>query len=313
MRLLLPRRMCARSHIRSGCRCRFSSQLMILIATPLLAVACLSGPIHGAAPPSPVCSCTECCCSTAQSRRQCAAESGNFSVRSFLGGPAAVDVAQHCNLVCDQLRRNLFGLEAAAHWTPACKVVLHATRQDYSDAVGQGASQTVGSSAISISGGRVTQRRIDLLATNAEQGLAALPHELVHVLFADAFPNDPPSKWAEEGLALLVDPADKRARHARDLESALRTHSTLPLDRFLSDVDYPASSQRAVFYAQSMSLVEYFTELDSPKEFVRYLRLSAEMGQDHALEAVYRLDRRELERRWRQRDTVIQLVGIESR
>jgi hypothetical protein len=233
-------------------------------------------------------------------------------VRSFVGGPAAADVAQQCESLSAQLRRDVFGLEATTRWQPKCKVVLHATRQDYATAVGRGASQTVGSSAISISGGRVTQRRIDLLVVNAEQGLSALPHELVHVLFVDAFPNDPPPKWAEEGLALTMDPADKRARHARDLETVLRARSTIPLGRLLADVEYPATSQRAAFYGQSLSLVDYFLQLDSPKEFVRYLKFSAELGQDRALRAVYAMDQRELEQRWWQQASGIRLAGVET-
>ena len=129
-----------------------------------------------------------------------------------------------------------------------------------------------------------------------------MPHEMVHVLFVDAFPSDPPPKWAEEGLALLMDPADKRARHAHDLEVAIRAHSTLPLGRLLVGVDYPATSQRAVFYGESMSLVDYLTHLESPKEFVRYLKLATDAGQDLALQTVYGIDRRELEHSWWQRD-----------
>jgi hypothetical protein len=200
----------------------------------------------------------------------------------------------------------------ANRWQPKCKIVLHADRQEYVNTVGRGASQTVGSSAISLSGGRVTRRRIDLLAVDVDQGLSALPHELVHVLFADAFPTTAPPKWAEEGLALLMDSSDKRSRHARDLDTAFRAHSTIPLERLLSDVGYPATSQRAAFYGQSMSLVDYFIQLDSPKEFVRYLGLSAERGQDYALQAVYGMDRRDLEQRWLQYTVGIQLAGAET-
>ncbi len=159
----------------------------------------------------------------------------------------------------------------------------------------------------------MTQRRVDLLAVDAVQGLSAMPHEMVHVLFVDAFPSDPPPKWAEEGLALLMDPADKRARHAHDLEVAIRAHSTLPLGRLLVGVDYPATSQRAVFYGESMSLVDYLTHLESPKEFVRYLKLATDRGQDRALQTVYGIDRRELEHSWWQRATGIQLASVESR
>jgi hypothetical protein len=272
----------------------------------------IGGVAHGTASAAVPCSCEVCRCSIAQTRQQCAAESSNFAVRSFVGGPNAKDVLQHCESVCSQLRGGVFGIDARARWQPKCKVFLYATRQDYLNAVGSGAAQTVGNSAITFSAGRVTQRRINLLASNAEQRLSALPHELVHVLFADAFPKNPPPKWAEEGLALSMDPADKQARHARDLEAALRSRSTLPLARLVADVDYPATTQRAAFYAQSLSLVEFLTQCESPKEFVRFVKLSTERGHDRALREVYSMDSRELESRWRRQISGPHLAIVDS-
>jgi hypothetical protein len=310
----LARGVCADPHTHTEpCRRFRKISIRLVAATHLLAAVYVCAIASADGPRNPLCTCVDCRCSTALTQQHCAAESQNFVVRSFLGGPAASDVAEKCESVCGQLRRDVFGLGAAAHWQPKCRVVLHATRQDYLRAVGPGASQTVGTSAISISGGRVTQRRIALLAVDAAQGLSAMPHEMVHVLFVDAFPNDPPPKWAEEGVALLMDPADKRARHAHDLEAALRAHSTLPLRRFLDDVEYPATPERAAFYGQSMSLVDYFMRLSSPKDFIRYLHLSATRGQETALRTVYQFDSSELERRWWQHATGIQLAAAEAR
>jgi len=120
----------------------------------------------------------------------------------------------------------------------------------------------------------------------------------VHVLFADAFPKTAPPKWAEEGMALLFDPPDKKARHERDLDVAIRSNTTLSLDRLLADVDYPSASHRAAFYAQSLSLAEHMTRLNSPKDFVRFASLSTQHGPDHALSVVYKMDARQLGPSW---------------
>ena len=226
------------------------------------------------------------------------ASSTNFDARSFAGGPNAVAVARHCEQVCAKLREQVFALDNDVRWQPKCKVVLHGSRGDYLRAVGKNAAQTVGSSVISISSGRVTQRRIDLLVEDSKQGLSALPHELVHVLFVDVFPTTAPPKWVEEGLALSMDTPDKRARHGRDLDAALRTRTTLPLKRLLADVEYPAATQRAAFYAQSLSLVEYLSGQASPREFLEFARLSTTHGSEHALAEVYQLDADQLERNW---------------
>jgi hypothetical protein len=131
-----------------------------------------------------------------------------------------------------------------------------------------------------------------------QQELAALPHEMVHILFADAFRTTAPPKWAEEGLALSMDTADKRARHGRDLDDALRTRTILPLKRLLADAGYPAAEQRAAFYSQSLSLVEYLTEKASPREFMRFAKLSTTHGADHALAEVYQMDAEQLDHHW---------------
>ena len=239
-----------------------------------------------------------CECSMAASRNDSVAESPNFVITSFVNGPKAADVANHCESICSYLRANVFDLSPNARWQPKCHVVFHNSREAYKRTVGTSGSQTIGSSTITFVGGRVSQRRIDLLAVNWKQGLSALPHELVHILFADAFPKTAPPKWAEEGMALLFDPPDKKARHERDLDLAISSNTTLSLDRLLADVDYPSASRRAAFYAQSLSLVDYMTRLNSPKDFVRFASLSTQYGPDHALSVVYKMDAKQLGRSW---------------
>ncbi len=296
MRIYSARRVCA---IRHTCQVyRHRSLLFLAIATSALLVELVRN--------ATLCVATEwaclpvCRCSSAASQGDCLAESTEFVVRSFVNGPRAGDVARHCDTVCKQLRTDVFNVPDTVRWRPKCNIVLHATRKSYLSAVERGGSQTIGSSTISLRGGRVTQRRIDLLAEHPEQGLAALPHELVHILFADACPTTTPPKWAEEGLALLFDPADKRVRHRRDLNTALQNRTSLSLNRLLTDIDYPVAAQRAAFYAQSLSLVEYLTQLESPTEFVQFAKLSTERGPNHALSEIYGLNTRELERRWKQ-------------
>jgi hypothetical protein len=147
--------------------------------------------------------------------------------------------------------------------------------------------------------GRIFKRRIDLLGEDRDWALSALPHELVHVLLAEHFPNAAPPRWAEEGFALLADAHDKRSRHRRDLHQALRTKTTMPLQKLFSTGNYPTSWQRAVFYGQSLSLVEYLVLLDTPQQFVRFVGLAMDTGHDRALKAIYGINGLgDLERRW---------------
>jgi len=227
------------------------------------------------------------------------AESEHFVVTSYRGGPHARDTASRCEAICAGLRRDSLGHPEPIVWQSKCRVILHSTRIGYRRATGQGSGQTVGSSVITFRDGRVMQRRIDLLAENVDQALSALPHEMTHVLLADVFPTSPPPKWAEEGLALLSDPVDKRARHARDLRHALQTNTMLPLASFFLDTEYPPTGDRGVFYAQSMSLAGYLVELDSPQRFVEFVELSQDVGHIAALQRVYDIrGLEELESQW---------------
>ena len=228
-------------------------------------------------------------------------ESNNFLVRSYLAQPQADEDARHCESLCCELHKTLLGEEESRVWEPKCEVVLHPSRASYLKSVGSGGAQTVGSSAIRIQSGKVLHRRIDLLAEDRSRALSALRHELIHVLFAELYPNTMPPRWAEEGLALLNDSEDKQARHLNDLRQAVEANTTIPLNRLLATADYPTGWQRAVFYGQSMSVVEYLTQLNTPDQFLRFVQLNLEAGHGHALRTVYKVDSLDdLERGWRE-------------
>lgn len=289
-----------RHRLRAICRLPLGPRQLLLAFAALLAVPlAMVGRAAHAVESLEALSVRKCSYTPAAARSDCHNTQTNFVVRSYVGGPHARDVARHCEQICSHLKSTVFHLKSGARWNPKCLVVLHASKSSYLAAVGRNGAQTIGSSTISLSGGRVTQRRIDLLAINVDQGLAALPHELVHVLFVDVFPTRVPPKWAEEGLALVMDSAEKQSRHRRDLDDAVRAHSTLPVSRLLADENYPSLAQRAAFYGQSLSLVEYLMQQAPPADFVRFVKLSVERGADRALVEVYHSSAVELERDWR--------------
>ncbi|RIK74656.1 MAG: hypothetical protein DCC68_22630 [Planctomycetota bacterium] len=138
------------------------------------------------------------------------------------------------------------------------------------------------------------------MATDPEHALDALSHELIHVLFADLFPDSVPPRWAEEGLALLNDPADKQARHRHDLRIALHTGNAIPLSRLFDSANDATVSQRAIYYGQSLSLADYLTQIDEPERFVQFVQACVESGHERALNTVYGIAGvADLERRWR--------------
>ncbi len=238
-------------------------------------------------------------------------ESANFSVRHLGPRPSAKAIANECEQIRASLHLRLLGKESAPAWQPKCMVVLHATRPSYLQAVGPGGGQTVGSSLVRSNVGSVVERRIDLLVEDHDKGLAALPHEMVHVLLGEVFPDAPVPHWAEEGLATLEDSADKRRRHLRDLHHAYLTDSMFPLNSLFAENTYPTGHQRAVFYGQSMSVVDFLRQQGEPHGFLHFVQESKRNGYDRALATVYGIQNvRELEARWR-RHVTSQLTAME--
>jgi hypothetical protein len=248
-----------------------------------------------------LCSCPTVCRSTAQ---PVAAQqywqlyhSANFTVccpRS-LDGHAAV-------LQCESLRRTLSEKwlgTAVDDWASRCYVVLHPTATTYVQAAGRGSEHTAGCSTVKELGGRVLSRRIDLRLDRPDPLSRTLPHELTHVVLADAIVGHKLPRWADEGMAMLADPQDKREGHHRDLIVALSRGAALRLPEMLTMDDYPEPQQTAAFYGQSLSLVEFLIQRKGSLTLQQFLASAARDGYQKALDETYGIrDAHELERLW---------------
>jgi hypothetical protein len=203
---------------------------------------------------------------------------------------------------CEALRRSLSEKWVGAavdDWPGRCYVVLHPTATTYVQAAGRGSEHTAGCSTVKELNGRVLSRRIDLRLDRPDPLARALPHELTHVVLADVVAHHKLPRWADEGMAMLADPQDKREGHRRDLVAALDRGGALRLAGLLSLDTYPEPQQTAAFYGQSLSLVEFLVERKGALALQRFLVRTAELGYSHALDEVYGIrDVYELERLW---------------
>ena len=122
----------------------------------------------------------------------------------------------------------------------------------------------------------------------------------MHVVMAEECAACELPVWADEGMALMADPAAKRELHLRDLRSAYRSNTICPLAQFLSSASYPCRQNIAVFYGQSLSIVQFLVDRKSAPQFLRFLRLAGQAGYDSALRSCYGIDGvADLERQWR--------------
>jgi peptidase MA superfamily protein len=145
--------------------------------------------------------------------------------------------------------------------------------------------------------GRITARRIDLRSDGCDPLAAALPHELTHIVVADHFRDRPLPRWADEGMAVTADTAEKQAGHQRDLFNAIASGERIRLATLLNQDGYHGNA--AAFYAQSMSVVSWLIRLESEATFVKFVDRAMEAGYDVALQDFYGVASvEELERRW---------------
>lgn len=208
-------------------------------------------------------------------------------------------MAEACEGLRDKLVRQWLGPVEPAEWNPKCELVLHPTEAAYLREVGSGSRNTVASSLIDSKQGRISLRRIDVLATKPGWERASLAHELMHVVLADCFSGKQLPRWIDEGVAVLADPLEKQERHLRDLRTAMASRSEFRLMELLTLSDYPASRRWGTFYGQSASLVRYLLDQATTEQFVEFVQLAQSQGYEHGLRHVYGIGIAELEHRWR--------------
>src|SRR5262249_35374132 len=117
-----------------------------------------------------------------------------------------------------EVSRKWFGNDGE-DWSPRCDVYLHATAQRYSQQTGIRADSP-GHSRIQLdpSAKRVASRRIEVHCENREGLLSqVIPHETTHVVLAGYFSGQRLPRWADEGMAVLTEPAQRVEKFRREL------------------------------------------------------------------------------------------------
>jgi hypothetical protein len=213
-------------------------------------------------------------------------ETRNFRIHSFGGRQLDPQIADRCEAVRAQIAGNWFPADADQAWAPKCTLVLHGTRAGYRSAVGQMSDCTVASCTTQVASDAAIERRIDVCAS--EPGwLEYLPHEITHVMTIGRLTTGTFPRWADEGMALVADPANKRAAHGRDLQLSLGSGHQFRMVELLVLADYPSVDRLGIFYGQSLSVVDFLLDRGGKQKFVEFVKRSASGGYDSALRTTY--------------------------
>lgn len=226
-------------------------------------------------------------------------ETANFRIYGIGGLTYAAQLGRDFESLRGRLCRIWLGHGGSQAWSPKCEIVVHATAVGYAKATGQDRFVTLGASTIETERGRISRRRIDICAEQSGWFAAVVPHELTHVILADEFVANELPGWADEGMATLADTAAKQVLHQGDLEAGYRQGGVFRLAEFVSQTAYPSAERIPVFYGQSVSLVRFLVDRNSPAAFVRFLHAAKRAGYDRALSECYDIQNlAELERQW---------------
>ncbi len=224
--------------------------------------------------------------------------STNFHVCSLRGTAEAQATAERCEEVRASLTRT-WQFSEQGTWSPKCQVVLYPSASPYVAAIGPGSETSFGSSLVRPATGTITSRRIDLRTDSPDYLVAALPHEMCHLLIADRFRNRPAPLWYDEGLALLMDKPEKLKLHERDLRDGLRKGTAFRLSEILAAESYPEAHRVPVFYGQCAALTQLLLTEGEPRKIHAFAERLTSLGANAALRATYDIPNfNKLERKW---------------
>jgi hypothetical protein len=203
------------------------------------------------------------------------AETTSFRIFHTQGQETAERAAQVAERTRAAMSRKWFADATPATWSPRCDIYLHATAADYARATGA-PTASPGHSTLSLDGGRVIIRRIDLRCDDPNMLNGVLPHETTHVVLAGRFGLHHVPRWADEGAAVLSEPQDRVNQHLHNLPMHRRDGELFGVGQLMQMDKYPEPKLVGTFYAQSVSLVDYLSKRKGPQVFTAFLRDSLE-------------------------------------
>lgn len=217
-------------------------------------------------------------------------ESSNFRCWSQLPDDDAIRLTQSCELWRSRIRETWLTRPEQRTWTPKCEVYVHPTIGAYTRTLRRPGDTSVGSTMMNFDQGRPVLRRIDLRADAADWSNAALPHELTHVVLGDRFGGRALPRWADEGIAMLSESADKHRVRLENLQDLVTSSRTMAIFDVVTTARLPAPHQRDAFYGQSLGLCSLLVRKRSAARFADFVEDAITSNVELALKKNYSID-----------------------
>jgi hypothetical protein len=226
-------------------------------------------------------------------------DTANFRCWSQLPEADARRLAESCEVWRSRLRSAWITKADSSDWTPKCEVYIHPNQAAYNQTLRRPGDASVGTTAMNFDQGRTVYRRIDVRADASDWSNAALPHELTHVVLGERFGGHALPRWADEGIAMLSESAEKHRERLENFQTILVARNTFPIGDLVTAKGMPAPHRRDAFYGQSLALSSLLVRKGTPAKFADFIEDSIRIGSDQALKTHYAMNGvLELQQEW---------------
>lgn len=184
-------------------------------------------------------------------------ESRSFRIH-HVGQPT---VAERLAPVCERTRQSLrarwLGETNNSAWSLKCDLFLYPSGKEF-QRLTRFSAETWGFADLEVGDRKVWMRRLHLRTDDAARIDKLLVHELTHVVLADYFAEHQIPRWADEGIAVLSEPAERRTKLREWLNQEAKQGRLFSLQELTQQRSVPQDKRLGeLFYAQSVALVEF--------------------------------------------------------
>lgn len=189
--------------------------------------------------------------------------------------------------------------EVGEDWQPKCRIFLYPTGESYSEATGAPVNPGGGHTDVRADGSRVISRCIHVHGARTFLLQGVVPHEVTHAVLAGRLSDNRVPRWADEGMAILAEAPRNVDMHLRYLPRMRADDALYSMKALIEMRDYPEPRELGVFYAQSVSLVDFLSRQKGAERFAAFVRDGERDGYAESLGKHYGWNFVELDRHWK--------------
>lgn len=226
------------------------------------------------------------------------AETNNFRLLHKHPLSLAEAVLRTAELARTEQMSKWFG-KVGDEWQPKCRIWLYPSGEAYGEATGAPVNPGGGHTDVRAEGRRVISRCIHIHGARNLLLKGVVPHEVTHAVLAGRLSDGRVPRWADEGMAILAEAQKNIEIHLRYLPRMRADAALFNMRTLIEMRDYPEPRELGVFYAQSVSLVDFLTRQKGAERFASFVRDGERDGFAESLRRHYGWNFGDLDRHWK--------------